>query len=162
MIWIGVLGAAFVSGKNLHVAIDILPKRQTAKTQKRLQVVVALVIILFVLFAFVIGGFRLVYVSHILGQQSPALQIPLAVVYVIIPISGLLNYVLQDLRSHKFKIMIEHIPILVLIISFVFLLGIGTPVAWSIAISSLLTMLVSISCLACVYHGFSTHGHGLG
>ncbi|WP_410504609.1 TRAP transporter large permease [Maribacter sp. ACAM166] len=40
--------------------------------------------------------------------------------------------------------MIEHIPILVLVISFICLLAIGTPVAWSIAISSLLTMLVSI------------------
>ncbi|MEH6511685.1 MAG: TRAP transporter large permease [Maribacter arcticus] len=38
----------------------------------------------------------------------------------------------------------EHIPILVLVISFVCLLAMGTPVAWSIAISSLLTMLVSI------------------
>lgn len=38
----------------------------------------------------------------------------------------------------------EQIPILVLVISFIGLLAIGTPVAWSIAISSLLTMLVSI------------------
>ncbi|WP_339652191.1 TRAP transporter large permease [uncultured Maribacter sp.] len=38
----------------------------------------------------------------------------------------------------------EYIPIFVLIISFICLLAIGTPVAWSIAISSLLTMLVSI------------------
>jgi tripartite ATP-independent transporter DctM subunit len=38
----------------------------------------------------------------------------------------------------------EYIPILVLVISFVVLLAIGTPVAWSIAISSVLTMLVSI------------------
>ncbi|MBD0830848.1 TRAP transporter large permease [Aestuariibaculum sediminum] len=42
----------------------------------------------------------------------------------------------------------EYIPVLVLVISFLFLLGIGTPVAWSIAISALLTMLVSISPLA--------------
>ena len=41
----------------------------------------------------------------------------------------------------------EYIPILVLILSFVFLLAIGTPVAWSITISSLLTMLVSIPAL---------------
>ncbi len=40
--------------------------------------------------------------------------------------------------------MMENIPILVLIISFICLLAMGTPVAWSIAISSLLTMLVSI------------------
>ena len=41
----------------------------------------------------------------------------------------------------------EYIPILVLIISFFGLLAIDTPVAWSIAISSLLTMLVSIPAL---------------
>ncbi len=38
----------------------------------------------------------------------------------------------------------DYIPILVLILSFITLLSIGTPVAWSIAISALLTMLVSI------------------
>tara|TARA_R110002051_G_scaffold255120_6_gene314269 strand:+ start:3399 stop:4697 length:1299 start_codon:yes stop_codon:yes gene_type:complete len=43
--------------------------------------------------------------------------------------------------------MMEHLPILVLVLSFVCLLSIGTPVAWSIAISSLLTMLVSISAM---------------
>lgn len=38
----------------------------------------------------------------------------------------------------------EYIPVLVLVISFICLLVIGTPVAWSITISSLLTMLVTI------------------
>ncbi|QCX02417.1 TRAP transporter large permease [Aggregatimonas sangjinii] len=38
----------------------------------------------------------------------------------------------------------EYAPILVLVISFICLLAIGTPVAWSIAISSTLTLLVSI------------------
>lgn len=41
----------------------------------------------------------------------------------------------------------EYIPILVLIGSFLVLLAMGTPVAWSIAISALLTMLVSIPAL---------------
>lgn len=38
----------------------------------------------------------------------------------------------------------DYIPILTLVLSFIVLLSIGTPVAWSIAISSLLTLLVSI------------------
>jgi tripartite ATP-independent transporter DctM subunit len=38
----------------------------------------------------------------------------------------------------------EYAPILVLVISFICLLAIGTPVAWSIAVSSLLTLMVSI------------------
>ena len=101
MIWIGVLGAAYVSGKNMHVAIDILPSRANPKTRKKLKILVTVLIILFVFFAFVIGGSRLVYISYILGQQSPALQIPLAVVYFILPISGLLimYYKITDLKN---------------------------------------------------------------
>ncbi|MBD0777248.1 TRAP transporter small permease [Maribacter sp. ANRC-HE7] len=101
MIWVGILGAAYVAGKNLHVAIDILPSRATAKTQKKLKFIVTILIILFVFCAFIVGGSRLVYISYILGQQSPALQIPLAVVYVIIPISGLLiiYYKVSDLLN---------------------------------------------------------------
>ncbi len=38
----------------------------------------------------------------------------------------------------------EYLPIIVLVFSFIALLSIGTPVAWSISISSVLTMLVSI------------------
>lgn len=103
MIWIGVLGAAYVSGRNLHVAIDILPLRQNEKTQKKLKIIVTILVILFVLFAFVVGGSRLVYISYVLGQQSPALQVPLALVYIIIPISGLLimYYKISDLKNMK-------------------------------------------------------------
>ncbi|MCB0651306.1 MAG: TRAP transporter large permease [Saprospiraceae bacterium] len=43
--------------------------------------------------------------------------------------------------------MSEYIPVIILILSFISLLAIGTPVAWSIAISSVLTMLVSIPAL---------------
>lgn len=90
MIWIGILGAAYVSGRNKHVAIDVLPSRLSAKTQKKLSLIVRILIILFCLFALVIGGSRLVYVTYVLDQYSPALQVPLAAVYMVIPISGLL------------------------------------------------------------------------
>ncbi len=89
MIWIGVLGAAYVSGKNMHVAIDILPSRAKPGTQKKLMRLVRILIIAFAVVAFIIGGSRLVYISYLLGQHSPALQIPLALVYSILPVSGL-------------------------------------------------------------------------
>ena len=99
MIWIGVLGAAYVSGRNMHVAIDVLPSRASSQNQKKISKVVYIVIILFSITALVIGGFRLVYISYLLGQHSPALQIPLAIVYLVIPISGLLiiYYKISDL-----------------------------------------------------------------
>lgn len=99
MIWVGILGAAYVSGKDMHVAIDYLPSKLNEKSQKWLAKFVHLVVILFALFAFVIGGIRLVYISLTLGQTSPALGMPLAIVYLVIPLSGLLiiYYKLSDL-----------------------------------------------------------------
>lgn len=90
MIWIGVLGAAYVSGQNGHVAIDFFAKRTPKKNQKRLRQLVGTAIIFFCLTAMVIGGLRLVYITYILEQYSPALGLPLAAVYLVIPISGLL------------------------------------------------------------------------
>ena len=99
LIWIGILGAAYVSGQNLHVAIDVLPKRFSAKTQRVLRLIVTWLIIAFSLCALVIGGARLVYIVHILDQHSPALQVPLSLVYLVIPVSGVLiiYYKISDL-----------------------------------------------------------------
>jgi len=101
MIWLGILGAAYVSGRNMHVAIDVLPLRSSNKTQKKLKLLVYTLIILFALFAMVIGGSRLVYITYVLDQQSPALQIPLALVYLAIPVSGLLimYYKISDIKN---------------------------------------------------------------
>lgn len=90
MIWIGILGAAYVSGMNLHVAIDVFVKRMNTSNQKVLKLIVRLLIILFCISAFIIGGGRLVYITHVLDQNSPALQMPLSVVYSVIPLSGIL------------------------------------------------------------------------
>lgn len=55
----------------------------------------------------------------------------------------------------------EFLPVLVLVLSFIFFISIGTPVAWSIAISSLLTILVSIPSLAAVTTIAQRMGTGL-
>ncbi|MDP2160786.1 MAG: TRAP transporter large permease [Flavobacterium sp.] len=55
----------------------------------------------------------------------------------------------------------DYLPIFVLVISFVFFLSIGTPVAWSISIASLLTMLVSIPLLPSVTTVSQRMGTGL-
>ena len=103
MIWLGILGAAYVSGKNMHVAIDVLQMRLNESKQRKLRIFIRVLIILFCLFALVIGGFRLVYISHILGQHSPTLNIPLSLVYAIIPISGLciIFYKVSDIFNLK-------------------------------------------------------------
>ncbi|WMI69066.1 TRAP transporter small permease [Mangrovimonas sp. YM274] len=101
MIWLGVLGAAYVSGRNMHVAIDVLPSRSSRPVQRRLHLLVYGLIILFAFAAMVVGGIRLVYITFLLGQHSPALQIPLAFVYMVIPLSGLLiiYYKVSDIKK---------------------------------------------------------------
>ena len=103
LIWVGILGAAYAAGRRIHVAIDILPSRLTPKSQAKLLVFVNVVIIVFAFTVLVIGGTRLVYITFLLKQNSPALQIPLGGVYTIIPVSGLLvvYYKISDLLNVK-------------------------------------------------------------
>ena len=102
MIWVGILGAAYVSGKNGHVAIDVLSNKLSEKRQKLLTNFVHIVVIIFAVLVLIVGGLRLVYITAILEQHSPALHIPLAVVYAVIPLSGLLimYYKFNDLKTN--------------------------------------------------------------
>ena len=103
MIWVGVLGAAYVSGKNKHVAIDYIPSKFSKTNQCKVKKLVTWILMIFAFFAFIIGGSRLVYITYILEQFSPALQIPLAFVYLVIPISGILivYYKINEILNYK-------------------------------------------------------------
>ena len=90
LIWIGLLGGAYASGKQLHLAIDLLPLRLSGRPAGSvLTIVIKLVVFLFALFVLVLGGGRLVYIVLVLGQTSAALGVPLAYVYTVLPLSGL-------------------------------------------------------------------------
>lgn len=103
MIWVGILGAAYVSGKNMHVAIDLISGKMNKRNQQKLTIFIHSIVIVFSLVVLVIGGFRLVYITVVLNQNSPALHIPLAAVYMVIPLSGLLiiYYKLNDILTQK-------------------------------------------------------------
>ena len=99
LIWIGTLGAAYTSGKRMHLAIDLFPSKLKGRSKYRLLIFINILIIIFALTAMVIGGSRLVYITYSLGQTSAAMQIPLAYVYTIIPISGamIMFYKIRDI-----------------------------------------------------------------
>ena len=88
LIWVGLLGASYVSGKNQHLAIDLLATNLPPHRAANLNTFIHILIILFALLVMVIGGIRLMYISFILGQISSALKLPLGYVYMVIPISG--------------------------------------------------------------------------
>jgi len=107
MIWVGMLGAAYVAGKNEHLAIDILLTSLKEKAQNKLMILISFCIMIFAIVVMIIGGSNLVYITFILGQKSATLQIPLAYVYGIIPFSGLLVFYYQIVSiihlSHTLK-----------------------------------------------------------
>lgn len=103
LIWIGILGAAFISGQQEHLAIDVLAPRLSEKNRIRLRIGINILIILFCLFVLIIGGSNLVYLNYLLGQTSAALNIPLGAVYTVLPISGVLViiYKINELLNPK-------------------------------------------------------------
>jgi TRAP-type C4-dicarboxylate transport system permease small subunit len=107
LIWLGMLGAAYVAGKNEHLAIDILPQKLTGVAKKRLMIFIHLVIIAFVLPVMIMGGGNLVYITFVLEQKSATLQVPLAFIYAIIPFSGILVLYYQ---ISNIKLLLSHKP----------------------------------------------------
>lgn len=90
LIWLAILGAAYLNGKRAHLSMDYLLKKLDPDALKRRMKIIEILMLLFALIVMVIGGGNLVYTTLILGQQSPAMGVPLGFVYSIVPISGLI------------------------------------------------------------------------
>ena len=90
MIWLGLIGSAYVSGKKEHVSIDYFLKKLNHKKRVLLNRLIDFIILFFAFFVMIIGGGHLVFVTIKLEQLSPSLQIPLGFVYSVIPLSGLI------------------------------------------------------------------------
>lgn len=90
LIWICLLGGAYAAGKKMHLSINLLPNKLSKESRRKLSIFTFSIVILFALLVMVIGGGRLVQISYVLGQSSSALNIPLAYIYSVLPLSGLL------------------------------------------------------------------------
>ncbi|MGQ7869201.1 TRAP transporter small permease [Sunxiuqinia sp. sy24] len=90
LIWVGLLGAAYVAGQREHLAIDLLIQRSSPKRRFKLEMMISVVVIIFALTVMVVGGSWLVYTRFYLSVKSAALGLPLGMVYLVLPISGLL------------------------------------------------------------------------
>lgn len=90
LIWLSILGAAYLNAKRQHLSMDFLYQKFSDKTRKKVLILIEICIFLFALVIMVIGGFNLVYTTLHLGQLSGTLRIPLGYIYAILPFSGLL------------------------------------------------------------------------
>ena len=92
LIWLGLLGAAYVSGKKEHLAIDILLQKSNKKQRRIINIMIDIFVILFAISVLIIGGLWLVYTRFELDVKSPALGIPMGYVYIVLPLSGILIF----------------------------------------------------------------------
>ncbi|GAA4273710.1 TRAP transporter small permease [Aquimarina gracilis] len=90
LIWLGLFGAAYATGKELHLAIDLISVKTIQKYPTLFSAIVTFSVSIFALFVMVIGGLRLCWITYTLDQRSAALEIPLAYIYLVVPVSGLL------------------------------------------------------------------------
>ncbi len=103
LIWVGVLGAAYVSGRKEHLAIDLLIQKSPPARQRKLRIIIHALVCTFALSVMVVGGVTLMYTRFVLQVKSAALQLPLGYVYIILPISGLIIMFYEVLHILELK-----------------------------------------------------------
>ncbi len=101
LVWVGLLGAAYVAGEKEHLAIDLLLQRSKGKKKMVIEMIIYTITGLFVLFVLVIGGANLVYTRFLLNVTSASLELNLGYVYLVLPISGILTlyYTIDNARK---------------------------------------------------------------
>jgi len=90
LIWLSILGAAYLNAKREHLSMDFLYQKFSKLNKKKASILIEIFIFLFASIVMVIGGFNLVYTTLHLEQLSGTLRIPLGYIYAILPVSGLL------------------------------------------------------------------------
>ena len=88
MIWLGMLGAAYATGRKAHLALDLLTGRLQGGARRVSEGFIHAVVLAFAALVMVGGGGRLVWVQLTLGQKSAALQLNVGLVYLAVPLAG--------------------------------------------------------------------------
>ena len=88
MIWVGMFGAAYATGRKAHLALDLLTGRLQGRARRTSECFIHTVVLSFAALVMVGGGGRLVWVQLSLGQKSAALQLNVGLIYLAVPLAG--------------------------------------------------------------------------
>jgi len=103
LIWVGLLGGVYAYREKAHLGLDLLHQKVGPVGKKRLDAITDICCGIFALAVLVVGGGALVQLTWELGQTTAALGIPMAWVYIVLPLSGLLivYYSIASLLTNK-------------------------------------------------------------
>lgn len=88
LVWLTMLASAYVVGKKSHLAVTLLSDTLTGSKKRILEIVIQMLFILFALIIMIYGGARAT--SLTMSQISPSLGLPMGIVYLSVPVSGVL------------------------------------------------------------------------
>lgn len=96
VIWLSLIGAAYVAGKTGHMSVDLIKDLLPAKWQKALNILIQLAFIAFAVGVLLIGGMRAVNIAA--HQYTAVLQIPMGAIYGSLPVAGVLTLIYSVLN----------------------------------------------------------------
>lgn len=86
LVWISMLGMAYVAGKQQHISLTLLLDKVSARMRQWWMIVLQMTFIAFSMWILIIGGMKISAISML--QISPALGVPMGQVYYALPLSG--------------------------------------------------------------------------
>ncbi|NOY59439.1 MAG: TRAP transporter small permease [Calditrichaeota bacterium] len=88
MIWVGLLGSAVALHRGAHLGIDYFVGKLSIKKKLYTEVFAYLCVTGFSIGVMLLGGIQMVSITFAHGQVSPALKIPMGIVYLAVPVTG--------------------------------------------------------------------------
>ena len=90
LIWIGILGSAYAYKTKAHLGLNIFVEKMAPALQKKVRILIELLVMVFAGGVMVYGGALLVIMTVELKQTSASLGMNMGVIYFAIPLSGVL------------------------------------------------------------------------
>ncbi len=90
MIWVALLGAAYTVGLQKHLSIDLFTHQLSGRKKQISIIIINAIIGFFSTCVLIYGGYRLFYKVLATGQVSPAMQLPMAYIYIVLPLTGVI------------------------------------------------------------------------
>jgi TRAP-type C4-dicarboxylate transport system permease small subunit len=88
--WLALLGAAYALRRGEHLGLDVLHQKLSPSNRRRADLAVAALVAGFSVLVLGLGGLRMVAMTIELHQRTPALGWPMAVIYSVVPVTGVL------------------------------------------------------------------------
>lgn len=100
LIWLTMLGVPYAYGKESHLSINLLTKSFSQSGKLTTKIGIEILVLFLSAFVMVAGGWMVTINSA--GQISPAMNLPMQIYYVCVPIGGVLMIVYSMDRLIRF------------------------------------------------------------